>query len=130
MNTPVTGTPRLLLRLEGLAVFVAAIVAYRTLGGSWWLFAALLLVPDVALVAYAAGPRVGAAVYNALHTYLGPALLAGLGYLGAIPAPWPVCLIWVAHIGMDRMLGIGLKFSTAFRDTHLGSIGRAADRAA
>ena len=124
MNTPVTGTPRLILRLEGAAVFVAAIAAYRTIGGSWWLFAGLLLVPDLALLAYAAGPRAGAAAYNALHTYLGPALLAGLGMLGAIPSPWSVCLIWVAHIGMDRMFGIGLKFPTAFRDTHLGIMKR------
>lgn len=125
MDTPVTGGPRLILRLEGAAVLFAAVVVYRAAGGSWWLFAALLLVPDLSLLAYTAGPRPGAAAYNAVHTYLGPALLALLGYLGAIPAPWSVCLIWVAHIGMDRMFGIGLKFNSAFRDTHLGTIGRA-----
>jgi hypothetical protein len=34
--------------------------------------------------------------------------------------------IWVAHIGFDRMLGYGLKYPTAFSDTHLGRIGRRA----
>ena len=123
MDTPVSGTPRLLLRLEGAAVFIAAILGYRALDASWWLFAALLLVPDVSLVAYVAGARVGALGYNALHTYLAPALLAAIGYLVGISGIWPVCLIWAAHIGMDRMFGIGLKFDTAFRDTHLGAIG-------
>ena len=28
-------------------------------------------------------------------------------------------LIWAAHIGMDRMLGFGLKYPTRFQDTHL-----------
>jgi hypothetical protein len=36
---------------------------------------------------------------------------------------WPA-LIWLAHIGMDRSLGYGLKLPTAFQDTHLGRIGR------
>lgn len=35
MNTTVTGIPRLLLRLEGLVAFIAALVAYRMLGASW-----------------------------------------------------------------------------------------------
>jgi hypothetical protein len=33
-------------------------------------------------------------------------------------------LIWLAHIGADRGLGYGLKYATAFGDTHLGYIGR------
>jgi hypothetical protein len=32
--------------------------------------------------------------------------------------------IWLAHIGADRALGHGLKYATAFGDTHLGYIGR------
>lgn len=126
MDTPVSGTPRLLLRLEGLALLTAAIVGYRELHGSWWLFALLLLIPDVALAAYAAGPRVGAFTYNAFHSYLAPALLAALAYAVSRPSLWPFCLIWLAHIGMDRALGLGLKFNTAFRDTHLGRVGRMA----
>ena len=124
MDTPVSGTPRLLLRLEALIVLIAAILGYRALGASWLLFAAALLVPDLALAAYGAGPRVGAAVYNACHSYLAPAALAALAYASSSPISWALCLIWVAHIGMDRALGLGLKFSSAFRDTHLGTVGR------
>jgi hypothetical protein len=124
MDTPVSGSPRLLLRLEGLALLTAAVVGYHELQGSWWLFAALLLVPDVALAGYAAGPRIGAFAYNALHSYLAPALLAALGYAFDRSSVWLLCLVWFAHIGMDRALGLGLKFPSAFRDTHLGPVGR------
>jgi hypothetical protein len=27
--------------------------------------------------------------------------------------------VWFAHIGMDRLLGYGLKYPTDFKDTHL-----------
>jgi hypothetical protein len=53
-------------------------------------------------------------------------VLAAVAYAVPMPAAWPVCLIWLAHIGMDRALGLGLKFPSAFRDTHLGSAGRSA----
>lgn len=124
MDTPVSGTPRVLLRLEGLVVFLAALVGYYSIGGSWQLFALLLLLPDLAMIAYLAGPRVGAAAYNAVHTYAAPGILAALALAGVAPRAWPVCLIWVAHIGMDRAIGYGLKFASHFRDTHLGAIGR------
>ena len=129
MDTPVSGTPRLLLRLEGLVLLTAAIIGYHELHGSWWLFALLLLVPDVALAAYAAGPRIGAMGYNAFHSYLAPAVLAAIAYATRLPVLWPFCLIWFAHIGMDRAFGLGLKFPTAFRDTHLGPVGRIAPTA-
>jgi hypothetical protein len=32
--------------------------------------------------------------------------------------------ILVAHSGMDRMAGYGLKLPTSFKDTHMGRIGR------
>src|SRR4051812_31777329 len=116
MDTPVSGTPRLLLRLEGLAVLLVALIGYRALHGSWVRFGLVVLLPDLALVAYTASPRLGAAAYNAVHSYLGPALLAAIAYAASSPALWPFCLIWIAHIGMDRALGLGLKFTTAFRD--------------
>jgi hypothetical protein len=37
-----------------------------------------------------------------------------------------IAAIWAAHIGFDRMLGYGLKYSSSFNDTHLGRIGRQA----
>ena len=104
MNSPVSGTPRVLLRLEAMMVLIAAIAGYRELGASWALFAVALLIPDVALVAYTAGPRVGAAVYNAFHSYIAPATLAAVAYVGSSPLVWAVCLIWIAHIGWTGRL--------------------------
>ena len=122
MNTPVSGTPRALLRVEGLAVLIASVIAYEAVGASWVLFGVLLLVPDVSILGYAAGPHLGAVTYNLVHTYIGPAALAGLAYLGAAPQAWPVCLIWLAHIGMDRVAGYGLKYPTAFKSTHMDQV--------
>ncbi|MGH9560491.1 MAG: DUF4260 family protein [Terracidiphilus sp.] len=36
----------------------------------------------------------------------------------------PVALIWANHIGVDRMLGYGLKYGDGFGYTHLGRIGK------
>ena len=125
MNGMVTGAVGWVLRLEGAAALVLAVILYRALGGGWGQFALLFLLPDVAMLGYLANRRLGAACYNALHTYLGPALLAGLGWIAAQPALWPLALIWAAHIGFDRMLGYGLKYPDAFGATHLGWKGRA-----
>lgn len=122
----VAGLPRLWLRAEGMAVLAVALVVYATGGHTWALFAILFLAPDLSFAGYLAGPRVGAAVYNAAHSYLGPAALAGWAILTGRP---PVlATIWAAHIGFDRMLGYGLKYPSAFADTHLGRIGRRVPR--
>lgn len=113
-----------LLRLEGAAAFAAAIALYAHGGFSWALFAATLLAPDIAMLAYLAGPRLGAAGYNAVHTYVLPVPLVAAGMLTAAPAVTAGALIWIAHIGIDRALGYGLKYPTGFGDTHLGRVGR------
>jgi Domain of unknown function (DUF4260) len=112
------------LRSEGLALLGLSVFLYAWLDRSWLVFAVLLLVPDVSLLGYAAGPRIGAVAYNVAHTYLIPASLAVAGVAGGVGGLLTVSLIWFAHIGMDRLLGYGLKRPTGFRDTHLGRIGR------
>ena len=118
--------PRLLLRFEGLALFILATWAYAHTGTSWWLYAVLFLTPDLSFAGYLAGPRLGAVAYNALHSTLGPALLTGLGLFLDHSMLLGIAAIWAAHIGFDRMLGYGLKYSSSFNDTHLGRIGRQA----
>jgi hypothetical protein len=120
----VSGTVRLLLRLEGLAVLLVSILLFAQGGASWLLFAVLFLAPDLSFLGYLAGPRVGAASYNALHTYVGPLLLAVALVLNG--SPLAVALIWTAHVGLDRLLGYGLKYPRGFSETHLGRIGRRA----
>jgi hypothetical protein len=85
-----------------------------------------LLVVDVFMVGYLAGPRAGAIVYNAGHSLVWPMLLILLGVPAMVPdgtvAPLAVRLglIWAAHIGMDRAFGFGYKYPTAFGDTDIG----------
>jgi Domain of unknown function (DUF4260) len=111
--------PRILLHGEGLAVVAAAVALYFYAGYPWWLLLALVLAPDLSIIGFAAGQRVGAVAYNVAHTYALPVALAAAGVLGE--ADWPVQLglIWLTHIGVDRAIGYGLKYPTAFKDTHL-----------
>jgi hypothetical protein len=118
------GGVRTLLRLEGFAAFAVAVALYAYNGFSWPAFALLFLAPDLSMLAYFAGPRVGAAIYNLVHTYALALVVTLSGFFGPLPALSAAGLILVAHIGIDRALGYGLKYSTAFGDTHLGRIGR------
>ena len=114
--------PGAMLRVEGAVMLAGSVLLYWMNGGSWWLFALLLLAPDVSMMGYLAGPRVGAAIYNTFHSYPLPAALGIFGLLAGAPLAVAVALVWFAHIGMDRMVGYGLKYSTGFRDTHLQRI--------
>jgi hypothetical protein len=117
----VAGLPRLLLRAEGAAALAAGVYAYAQLGAGWGMFAALFLVPDLSMLGYLAGARIGAHSYNVAHSYLTPAVLAIAGLVSPALLPWAA--LWLAHIGFDRALGYGLKYTTAFGDTHLGRVG-------
>ena len=120
----VTGGVRTLLQIDGLTLFLGMLLLYGVWGGSWWLFAILFLVPDLSFVGYLAGPRNGALLYNAAHTYMPPLILNVLGFGFASPLLLSIAMIWLAHIGIDRALGFGLKYETGFGFTHLGRIGR------
>jgi len=121
----VTGGARVLLRLEGLALFAAMVLLYSTRGGPWWLFAVLFLAPDLSFAAYLAGARIGGMVYNAVHVTAVPIVLLIAGFVFDLPLAASIAIIWLAHIGMDRAAGYGLKYPDAFNHTHLGRIGKA-----
>jgi hypothetical protein len=120
----VTGGLKTLLRLEGLTLFAGMTLLYAVWGGSWWIYAILFLAPDLSFAAYLSGPRIGAIVYNAAHSYIAPVALLTTGL--ALPSPLLLsfAMIWMAHIGIDRALGYGLKYSAGFGFTHLGRIGK------
>ncbi len=116
---------RLLLRLEGLAAAAVSAVLYARAGASWWLFAMLWLAPDLSMLGYVTGwPCWGARIYNAFHTYVTPAVLALVALLLQAHVALAVALIWVNHIGIDRLLGFGLKYAEGFGFTHLGRTGK------
>lgn len=107
------------LRLEGAVVMLAAGVAFQAMDGSWVWFAIFFLVPDLFMLGYLGGLRTGALVYNVAHTYLAPGLLLGLWLVIPEIEVLRIAAVWTAHIGLDRMLGYGLKDSTGFANTHL-----------
>jgi hypothetical protein len=119
-----------LLRLEGLAAFAAAVTAFQLTGSNWWLFAALILVPDLAMFGFLANYRIGARIYNFAHTYAVPAVLGGIGWFSGTGWIVAVALIWIAHIGADRALGYGLRYPDLGQATHLGWVGKAKQSAA
>ncbi|MEN0066183.1 MAG: DUF4260 domain-containing protein [Myxococcota bacterium] len=120
--TGATGAPRTLLHLEGAGLLAVATAVYALLGGSWGLYAALFLLPDLSMVGYLVNSRVGAALYNAAHTTLGPLAVALGGTLTGAPLAVPIALVWAAHIGFDRMFGYGLKYRSGFTHTHLSGM--------
>jgi hypothetical protein len=111
--------PRPLLHLEGAAVFALSLLAYHWNHGSWLLFVLVFLVPDLSMIGYIVNVRLGSLTYNAVHTYVGPLALAGYSFTTSHQMLLGISLIWIAHIGFDRMLGYGLKYPTRFKDTHL-----------
>jgi len=124
MSGETTGAVRVVLRLEGLCVLIAASVAYSKFGFGWGMFALFFLTPDISFFGYLAGSKVGAVSYNLAHSYIGAVTCLAAGVV--VPAPTILCigLIWSAHIGFDRALGYGLKYPDGFGFTHLGRIGR------
>jgi hypothetical protein len=112
------------LRAEGAAAFVAGLAIYGWLGGSWLAAVPLLLVPDVSMVGYLRGPRLGASIYNVAHNWALGLTVLGIAFVTSVTWLAMAGAILVAHVGMDRALGYGLKLPTSFQDTHLGRIGR------
>ncbi len=121
----VIGPPRLILRIEGAALLAVSLFMYARYGQTWWLFALLILAPDLGMLGYFADSRIGATTYNLFHSYLIPAVVLIVGVATKSPGTYAVALIWFAHIGFDRALGYGLKYGDDFKHTHLGMIGRA-----
>jgi len=124
MSGETTGTVRVVLRLEGLCVLVAASIAYSKFGLGWGTFALFFLTPDISFLGYLAGLKVGAVSYNLAHSYIGAVTCLAAGVVVSAPTILCIGLIWCAHIGFDRALGYGLKYPDGFGFTHLGRIGR------
>ena len=118
------GAVRTWLRLEGVAAFAAGLVLFGASGGNWLLIVPLLLLPDLSAVGYLAGPRVGAFTYNLVHNWAPGLVVLALGAWLASPAITIAGAVLIAHVGMDRAVGYGLKLPSSFQDTHLGRMGR------
>lgn len=113
---------KVLLHVEGLAVFAFSLYFYWLNNLSWLLFLLLILAPDLSMAGYMINNRIGALIYNIFHTYTLSLLTVLLGWLLSAPLVLAVGLILTAHIGMDRMAGYGLKFPSDFKHNHLNQM--------
>ena len=118
-----------LLKLEELALALAAALVFAHLPYAWWWLPALFLAPDLSMAGYLAGPRVGAFFYNLAHHKAVALAVGGAGWLLAAPALQLMGVVLLFHSAVDRLLGYGLKLPTGFQDTHLGRIGRVREAA-
>jgi hypothetical protein len=114
--------PARLLRGEGAILRVAATVFFWREGGSWLLFAVAFFLPDLSMLGYMAGSRIGAIAYNAVHSTILPLVLAVGGVVADASFLTAIGLIWLAHIGFDRLLGYGLKYPEEFNQAHLARV--------
>ena len=112
-------TQQITLRAEAALLAAATLWAYHQFGAGWGFFALLILAPDLCMLGYLAGPRVGAVCYNLVHSLVGPGLLAAVSLAAGQDLPLSLSLIWAAHIAIDRAIGYGLKYASGFHRTHL-----------
>ncbi len=115
---------RQLLKWEEAVLFLLSISLIARLPYAWYWWLVWILAPDLSMLAYLGGNKVGAIGYNVVH-HKGVAIalyLAGL-YTGH-PAVEYAGLILFGHSCMDRGMGYGLKYFSGFQDTHLGKIGK------
>ena len=111
-----------MLRAESFAIIAVTLAIYAAYDFSWLLLVVLFLVPDLAMLGYLFGNRVGAAVYNVVHVYATPLAFGGLAFLFGWHLGIQLALIWVLHIAVDRLVGYGLKYGNGFKETHLGRV--------
>jgi len=111
--------PALLLRLESAAILIGAIALYADAGWSWLAFIGLLLAPDISLLALAVNDRLGATLYDVVHNYTLPVALGVVSLLAGASLGMQVATVWIAHIGMDRLVGYGLRYPSNSKETHL-----------
>ena len=115
---------RNLLKIEELFLFGLALFLFSGLDYGWGWYALLFLAPDLSMLGYLANPRFGSWTYNLVHHKGVSVALYVLGYL--LSAPWLMFTgtILLGHSSLDRVFGYGLKYPDAFKNTHLGVIGK------
>lgn len=112
-----------LLKLEEAAQFILSIVVFAKLPFVWWLYPALLLVPDLSMIGYAVNNTVGAFTYNLFHHKATAILIGSAGLLLGDNSFLLAGIILFGHSAMDRMMDYGFKYEKGFKFTHLNELG-------
>ncbi len=115
-----------LIRLEETGMFLFGIFLFSQLPFAWWWFLILILAPDISMLAYLFGNKVGAIGYNLFHHKAVALAVYVFGVYQQNEILQLAGIILFAHSSMDRMMGYGLKTYEGFGFTHLGRIGKEA----
>jgi hypothetical protein len=115
---------KLLIKMEEGALLLVGIYLFLQLPISGWWFLVFFLAPDISMLGYLWGPRIGAFCYNWVHHRAPAVLLLLLGLYFQWDLGVAIGSILFSHIAFDRMLGYGLKYPDSFKNTHLGTIGK------
>jgi hypothetical protein len=120
---------KLIIRAEYAfaAVLVAAFFITVAFFDWWWLLI-WFLVFDISTLGYLINKKIGALTYNIGHSLIGPTCLIALYIVTFSQTLLFIILLWLFHIFVDRAMGYGLKHSTGFHHTHLGTIGKPTDK--
>ncbi|WIY52250.1 DUF4260 domain-containing protein [Devosia sp. YIM 151766] len=113
-------------KAEGAVIFIAGVTLFSLVSAelSWWLAVLAFFAPDLSFASYLLGPKIGAAIYNLVHIYAFGTVFIVLGTALSAPVLAALGALWLAHSGLDRLLGYGLKSPQGFSFTHLGRIGK------
>lgn len=113
----------ILLKIEEILMFALGIYLFNLLDYAWWWFLVFILTPDIGMVGYLFGNKVGAVTYNLFHPKGAAIALYLLGSYLSLPLWQLAGIVLFSHSAMDRIFGYGLKYDKGFKYTHLGEIG-------
>ena len=113
-----------IIKLEELAMFGLSSWTLYFFNAEWWCYLLLLLGPDISMIGYAGGNKLGAFMYNLFHHKGVAIVFFVLGFLLSDVTIQIAGAILFGHSSMDRMFGYGLKLGEGFKYTHLGLIGK------
>lgn len=113
-----------LIKLEELGQLLLSIILFNQMDFAWWVFLACILLPDLSMIGYLFGTKVGAMTYNTFHHKLLGIVAFAFGIWLDQPNIALAGTILFGHAAMDRIFGYGLKYSDDFKHTHLGWIGK------
>jgi hypothetical protein len=111
------------LKLEEGGLFCLSLILFNLLGYSWWLYAALILTPDISILGYLINQKAGAVIYNLFHHRGLAIILYALGIYTFNYALIVIGIIILGHSSLDRLFGFGLKYFDSFKHTHLDVLG-------
>jgi Domain of unknown function (DUF4260) len=104
--------------VAAFALLGASITLTVSTGAPWWLIAAGVIGPDLSFFAAIGAPpptrpglmpRRVVPVYNAVHHWAGPALLAAAALASGSTPLVVLALSWASHLAWDRGVGYTLR---------------------